>query len=399
MKTRFRSTLLAVGAVALLFLLNGCDKKDGAQGPPQAGSPEVGIMEVQPQLVELTTELSGRTAPRLIAEVRPQVTGIIQKRLFTEGAEVKAGELLYQIDDAMYRADLARAKATLARAEANLTSVRLKAERFAELVKVNAISKQEADDAGAALKEAEAEILAAGAAMEATRINLDYTMVKAPISGRIGRSAVTTGALVTANQATPLSTIQQLDPMYVDVSQSAAEMLRMKKNLASGLLKDGEKAQAKVTLLLEDGTPYPLPGELQFSEVTVDQGTGSVILRAEFPNPEQTLLPGMFVRAVIPEGVNEQAILVPQRGVTRNPAGQAMVMVVGAEDKVEPRVIQVARTIGDSWLVSGGLKPGDRVILEGLQKARPGTSVKAVPFGSKPEPAPAAGPPSGGAKK
>lgn len=285
-------------------------------------------MEVQPQLVELTTELSGRTAPRLIAEVRPQVTGIIQKRLFTEGAEVKAGELLYQIDDAVYRADLARAEATLARAEANLAPVRLKAERFGELVQVNAISKQEADDAAAALKQAEAEILVAGAAMEAARINLDYTGVKAPISGRIGRSAVTTGALVTANQAAPLSTIQQLDPMYVDVTQSAVEMLRMKRNLDSGLLKDGGKAQAKVLLLLEDGSPYPLPGELKFSEVTVDQGTGSVILRAEFPNPEQTLLPGMFVRALVPEGVNEQAILIPQRGVTRNPAGQAMVMIL-----------------------------------------------------------------------
>lgn len=398
MNTRFKNKLLTAGAVALLLVLNGCDKK-GAQGPPPAGPPEVGIMEVQPQFVELTTELSGRTAPHLIAEVRPQITGIIQKRLFTEGAEVKAGELLYQIDDAMYRADLARAEANLARAEANLAPVRLKADRFADLVKVNAISKQEADDAGAARKQAEAEIQAANAAMQAARINLGYTGVKAPISGHIGRSTVTTGALITANQATPLATIQQLDPMFVDVTQSAAEMLRMQRNLGSGLLKDGGRAKAKVTLLLEDGTPYPLPGELKFSEVTVDQGTGSVILRAEFPNPEQTLLPGMFVRAVVPEGVNEQAILVPQRGVTRNPAGQAMVMVVGAEEKVEPRVIQVARTISDNWLVSDGLKPGDRVILEGLQKARPGTAVKAVPFGSKPEPTPAAVQPPGAAKK
>lgn len=398
MKTRFRSTVLAAGAVALLFFLSGCDKKSGAQGPPPAGPPEVGIIEVLPQLVELNTELSGRTAPLLIAEVRPQVTGIIQKRLFTEGAEVKAGELLYQIDDAMYRADLAKAQATLARAEANLTPLRLKAKRFAELVKVNAISKQEADDATAALKQAEAEILVASAAMETVRINLNYTGIKAPISGRIGRSSVTTGALVTANQTAPLATIQQLDPINVDVTQSAAEMLRMQRNLGNGLLKDGGMAKAKITLLLEDGTPYPHAGELKFSEVTVDQGTGSVILRAEFPNPEQTLLPGMFVRAVVPEGVNEQAILVPQRGVTRNPAGQAMVMVVGAEDKVEPRVIQVVRTVNDSWLVSDGLKAGDRVILEGLQKARPGTPVKAVPFGSKAEPAPA-GPPPGAAKK
>ncbi|HBI15924.1 MAG TPA: efflux transporter periplasmic adaptor subunit [Desulfobulbaceae bacterium] len=398
MKIRFRRTLLVAGAVALLFLLSGCDNKGGAQGPPPAGPPEVGIMEVKPQLVELTTELSGRTAPRLIAEVRPQVTGIIQKRLFTEGADVKKGEVLYQIDDAMYRADIAKAKATLARAEAYLVPARLKAERFGELVQVNAISKQEADDAAAARKQAEAEILAASAAFDAARINLDYTVVKAPISGRIGRSAVTTGALVTANQATPLATVQQLDPIFVDVTQSAAEMLRMQRNLGSGLLKGDRKAKVEVTLLLEDGTPYPLPGELKFSEVTVEQSTGSVTLRAEFPNPEQTLLPGMFVRAVVPEGVNEQAILVPQRGVTRNPSGQAMVMLVGAEEKVEPRVIQVARTINDSWLVSDGLKPGDRVILEGLQKARPGTPVKTVPFGSKPEPAPAGTPP-GAAKK
>ncbi|MHB8810173.1 MAG: efflux RND transporter periplasmic adaptor subunit, partial [Desulfobulbaceae bacterium] len=239
----------------------------------------------------------------------------------------------------------------------------------------------------------------ASAAQEAARINLDYTSVKAPIAGRIGRSTVTTGALVTANQEAPLATIQQLDPMYVDVTQSAAEMLRIQRNLGSGLLKNGRQAKAKVKLLFEDGTPYPLPGELEFSEVTVEQSTGSVTLRAVFPNPEQKLLPGMFVRAVVPEGVNEQAILVPQRGVTRNPSGQAMVMVVGAEDKVEPRLIQVARTIGDSWLVSDGLKPGDRVILEGLQKARPGTPVKAVPFGSKPEPGPAAGPPAAAAPK
>ena len=395
MKTRSRNAFLAAGVFTLLLFLNGCDKKNGAPGPPPAGPPEVGIMEVRPRFVELTTELSGRTAPRLIAEVRPKVTGIIKKRLFTEGAEVKAGELLYQIDDALYQAELALAKATLARAEANLAPVRLKAERFADLVKTNAISKQEADDAHAALKQAEAEILAADAAMKGVRINLDYTSVKAPISGRIGRSSVTTGALVEANQKISLATIQQLDAIYVDLTQSAAEMLRMKKNLGSGLLKDAGKDRAKIKLLMEDGTPYPQTGELKFSEVTVDQSTGSVTLRAVFPNPAQNLLPGMFVRAVVPEGVNEKAILIPQRGVTRNPAGQAMAMVVGAEDKVEPRVIQVERTIGDSWLVSGGLAPGDRVILEGLQKARPGTPVKAVPFGSKPQQGPAGGPPAG----
>ena len=394
MRTGCRNIVLTVGAVALLFTVSGC-KKGGPQGPPQMGPPEVGIIEVKPQFVELTTELPGRTVPLLIAEVRPRITGIIQKRLFTEGTEVKAGEVLYQIDDAMYRADLDRAKAALAKAEANLEPVRLKAGRFAELVRSNAISKQEADDAAAALKQAEAEVAATTAALDAVRINLEYTSVKAPISGRIGRSSVTTGALVEANQKISLATIQQLDAIYVDLTQSAAEMLRMKKNLGSGLLKDAGKDRTKIKLLLEDGTPYPQTGELKFSEVTVDQSTGSVTLRAVFPNPAQSLLPGMFVRAVVPEGVNEQAILIPQRGVTRNPAGQAMAMVVGAEDKVEPRVIQVERAIGDSWLVSGGLAPGDRVILEGLQKARPGTPVKAVPFGSKPQQGPAGGPPAG----
>ncbi|RJX20634.1 MAG: efflux RND transporter periplasmic adaptor subunit [Desulfobulbus sp.] len=393
MKTSIRNTLLAAGALALLLFLNGCDRKGNAQGPPPAGPPEVGITEVQSQRVELTTELAGRTAARLVAEVRPQVTGIIKKRLYTEGAEVKEGEILYQIDDALYRADLAKAEASLARAEANLAAVRLKADRYAELVKVRAVSNQEADDAAAARKQAEAEVLAAQAAADLARINLTYTTVMAPIAGRIGRSSVTTGALVTANQATPLATVQQLDPINVDVTQPAAEMLRMKNNLGGGLRKEGGKARA--TLLLEDGTPYPHAGELKFSEVTVEQSTGSVTLRAEFPNPEQTLLPGMFVRALVPEGVNEQGILIPQRGVTRNPAGQAMVMLVGAEDKVETRIIKVARTMGEDWLVSEGLAPGDRVILEGLQKARPGSQVKPVPFGS----APAAGPPPGAAKK
>lgn len=349
-------------------------------------------MVVQPERVTLTTELSGRIAPHMIAEVRPQVGGIVQQRLFTEGSDVKAGQVLYQIDPATYRAAFASARAALARAEATLGSVRLKEERFRDLVKINAVSQQDYDDASAALKQAEADVEATRAAVESARINLDYTSVKAPISGRIGRSSVTTGALVTASQPEPLATIQQLDPVYVDVTQSTAELLRLKQNLASGLLKKNGSAQAQVRLLLEDGTPYSLPGILKFSEVSVDQSTGSVTLRTLFPNPEQLLLPGMFVRTVLEEGVNEQAILVPQRGVTRNPAGNAMVMVVGAEEKVEPRVIKVARTVDDAWLVSEGLKEGDRVILEGIQRARPGTAVKAVPFGSQPGGAVAAAP-------
>ena len=338
----------------------------------------------------LTTELPGRTSAYLIAEVRPQVSGIIQERLFVEGSDVEAGEVLYQIDPAVYQATYDSAKAELARAEANLNPIRLKAERYADLVKIKAVSQQENDDASAAFKQAEADVEANRAGVETARINLDYTRVTAPISGRIGRSAVTVGALVTANQPAALATIQQLSPIYVDVTQSSAEMLRLNQGLASGMLKSSDATRANVRLVLEDGSLYPLSGTLEFSEVSVDQSTGSVTLRAIFPNPKHTLLPGMFVRAILDEGVNEHALLVPQRGVTRNQAGDAMVMVVGSEEKVEPRVIKVLRTVGDNWLVSEGLKAGDRVIMEGLQKARPGTPVKAVPFGSKADGTPAA---------
>lgn len=384
-----RSRLTAAAICLIVGLaLTACGKKQAQQKGP-AGPPEVGVMTVQQQRVALTTELSGRTVANLVAEVRPQVGGIIKKRLFTEGSDVKAGQVLYQIDPASYEAAHASARATQARAEATLGVVRLKAERYQDLVKIKAVSQQDNDDGQAALKQAEADLAAAKAAVETARINLAYTKITAPISGRIGRSSITDGALVTANQATALATIQQLGTMYVDVTQSSAELLRLKQTLASGMLKkDSATAQARVKLLLEDGSPYPLPGTLKFSEVTVDQSTGSITLRAVFPNPKQVLLPGMFVRAVLEEGVNEQAMLVPQRGVTRNPKGDAMVMVVGAEEKVEPRVIQVVRTVGENWLVSDGLKPGDRVILEGLQKARPGTPVKAVPFGAKPAAAP-----------
>jgi membrane fusion protein, multidrug efflux system len=304
--------------------------------------------------------------------------------------------VLYQIDPATYQAAFASAKAAEARAEANLGAVRLKEERYRDLVKIKAVSQQDYDDAHAALKQCEADLAATRAAVEAARINLAYTRVTAPISGRIGRSNVTDGALVTASQPTALATIQQLDSMYVDVTQSTAELLRLKQNLANGVMKKSGSAQAK--LLMEDGSPYPLPGTLKFSEVTVDQSTGSVTLRAVFPNPRQALLPGMFVRAVLEEGINENAILVPQRGVTRNPKGEAVVMTVGAGEKAEPRPVKVVRTVGDSWLVSDGLKAGDRVILEGLQKARPGNPVKAVPFGSAPA-APTAAPQPAAAKK
>ena len=367
----------------LLFV--SCGKPKGAGGPPPGGTPEVSVMTVQTQRVELTTELSGRVSASLTAEVRPQVGGIIQHRLFTEGTDVKAGEVLYQIDPASYQAAHDGASAALAKATANLAPILLKAARYKELVKSEAVSEQDVDDISAAQKLAEAEIESAKAALETARINLAYTQVKAPIAGRIGRSAVTDGALATALQAVPLATIQQLDPVYVDVTQSSASMLRLRKAVESGQLsvRDGE---AKVQLLLDDGTPYPLPGKLKFSEAFVDPGTGSVTLRTLFSNPKLVLLPGLFVRTVLQEAVKEQGILVPQRGVTRNPAGSAMVMLVGADEKVEPRVIKTDRTVGDSWLVSGGLKVGDRVILEGLQKARPGTPVKAAPFSDTPAP-------------
>ena len=388
MQTRNFKVIVTMGVLSGALILTACGKKQAPAGPPQ-GPPEVSVVEIKPERVALTTELSGRTAAHLTAEVRPQVSGIIQKRVFVEGSDVKAGQLLYQIDPASYQAAYASAKAALARAEANLIAVRLKAERYQDLVKIKAVSQQDYDDAHAALKQSEADVAATKAAVETARINLAYTRVTAPISGRIGRSTVTDGALVTANQPVALSTIQQLSSMYVDVTQSTSEMLRLKQNLASGLLKQSGADQARVKLILENGSDYPLPGILKFSEVTVDQSTGSITLRAVFPNPKQVLLPGMFVRAILEEGVSEQAILVPQRGVTRNPAGNAMVMLVGTDEKVEPRVIKAVRTVGDKWLVSEGLKAGDRVILEGIQKARPGTQVKTVPFGAKPAAAPA----------
>ena len=379
----FRKRLHKRGVLCSCVLglaLSSCGKKSAPGGPGMMmGTPEVSVITIETQRVALSTELSGRVAASLTAEVRPQVGGIIQNRLFTEGSDVKAGEVLYQIDPASYQAAHDGAKATLAKAEANLVPMKLRAERYKELLASEAVSGQDYDDAVAALKLAEAEIESAKAALEAARINLAYTKVTAPISGRIGRSSVTNGALVTASQPTPLATILQLDPVYVDVTQSSTDMLRLRKALESGQTQNSER-QAKVILTLDDGSPYPQPGTLKFTEAFVDESTGSVTLRTLFPNPKLTLLPGMFVRANLEEGFREQGILVPQRGVTRNPAGKAMVMTVGVDEKVEPRVIQADRTVGENWLVNEGLKPGDRVILEGLQKARPGTQVKAVPF-------------------
>lgn len=385
MSSRYgRGLVWGVGCALVVLVAGGCGKEKGAAAPQPSGPPVVSVITVEPQEVVLTTELPGRTTAHLVAEVRPQVGGIIRKRLFTEGSDVRAGQVLYQIDPATYQAAHASARAVLARAEANLVPARLKEERFRDLVKSKAVSQQDHDDARAALLQAEADVAAAKAGLESARINLAYTRITAPISGRIGRSSVTDGALVTASQPTALATIQQLSSMYVDVTQSSAEMLRLKQYLASGLLQKNGAAQTRVRLILEDGSSYPLPGILKFSEVTVEQSTGSITLRAVFPNPKQTLLPGMFVRAVLEEGRSDRALLVPQRGVSRDPAGNATVMVVGAGDTVEPRVIKVARTVGDAWLVSDGLKAGDRVILEGIQKAKPGTKVQVVPFGAQP---------------
>jgi membrane fusion protein (multidrug efflux system) len=371
--------MFAAAALAAVCILGGCQNSAGKA--TQAGSPEVAVVEVKPERVAITTELPGRTSAYLLAEVRPQVGGIIQKRMFTEGAEVKAGEVLYQIDPATYQAAYDSAKAQLARAEANISTTRVRAERYKELVEIKAVSRQEYDDAAAALKQAEADIEAGKAAVETARINLAYTRVTAPITGRIGRSSVTVGALVMANQGVPIATIQQIDPVYVDVTQSSASLLQLQESLSKGALKRDSANRARVKLILEDNTVYPQEGALQFQDVTVDPTTGSFILRAIFPNPKRVLLPGMFVRAVLEEGVSEKALLVPQQGVSRDPKGNPLALIVDTEGKVQQRTLTLDRPIGDKWLVSAGLAPGDRVIVEGVQKVRPGSSVKVIPFG------------------
>lgn len=365
--------------IFLMLAVAGC-KKHGGAGMPQGGMPEAAVVVVQPERVTITAELAGRTSAFLVAEVRPQVSGIIQKRLFEEGGDVKAGDKLYQIDPSMYEAAYSGAKAALARVEANLLPLRLKVARYKELVAIKAVSQQEYDDTVAALQQGEAELEMNKASVETARINLAYTSITSPISGRIGKSSVTIGALVTANQGAALAVIQQLDPVYVDATQSSVNLLRLKQNIASGKLKHNGDDQTKVKLILEDGTIYPLEGTMKFSDVTVDPTTGSFILRMIFPNPDNLLLPGMYVRAVIEEGVNEQAILVPQQGVSRNTKGDPIALVVDAEGKVQQRMLALDRAIGDKWLVLSGLSAGDRVIVEGVQKVRPGSSVKAVPF-------------------
>jgi len=373
---------IALGVILLNGLwLIGCDRKIEAQQAPKV--PEVAIVAIQPQRIELTTELPGRTSAYRIAEIRPQVNGIIQKRLFQEGSDVKAGQLLYQIDPAQFQVSYDSAKASLGKAQANLPSIKLRVERYKEVLVDKAVNQQEYDDAAAVMEQARADIEYWKAAVEAARINLGYTRVTAPISGRIGRSTVTDGALVTAYQPMALATIQQLDPIYVDVTQSSAELLRLKRNFDTGKLSANEGNGRKARLVLEDGTPYPMEGKLQFRDVTVDPTTGSYTLRIVVPNPENLLLPGMFVRAVVQEGVAEQAILAPQQGVSRTPKGDPIALVVDESGTVQQRMLTLNRAIGDKWLISSGLSAGERVIVEGMLNVRPGVVVKAVSLDSR----------------
>ncbi len=414
--------IITGGLLAGILILGGCGQQPVTGGPPQGGPPEVAVVTIQPKRLVITTELAGRTSANLVAEVRPQVGGIIQKRLFAEGSDVEAGQVLFLIDAAPFQAAFDNAAANLAtmqknadraraalgaslagvtRQRATLDLARTNRGRFEEAFKDKAVSASQNDQAATeaevaeaalqaataqvesdrkAIDAAEAAIQQAEAVLKSARINLGYTSVKAPISGRIGRSNVTEGALVAAYQPAALATIQQLDPMYVDVPQSTTELLRLRGRLEDGRLGHNGQVRNKVRLLLEDDTKYPWEGALQFRDVTVDPTTGSVILRIVFPNPKGILLPGMFVRAVVEEGVNPKAILVPQQAISRDPKGNPVALIVDAEGNVQQRMLTLDRAIGDAWLVASGLAFGDRVIVEGMQKARPGAPVKVVPF-------------------
>ena len=366
---------LATALTIATAVLAGCGKAEPASTPAQP--PEVSVVTVHRGSVPITTELPGRTSAYLVAQVRARVDGIVQQREFEEGGEVEAGQRLYQIDPAPYIASLDSAKASLQKAKANLASTNAQAERFKVLVAANAVSKQDYDNAVSSQGQAAADVATGKASIELAQINLGYTSVMSPITGRIGPSLVTQGAYVQASAATLMATIQQIDPIYVDLTQSSLEGLQLRRDAATGKLKLEGPDQAKVSLILEDGTQYPNAGTLQFSDITVDQGTGSVTVRAIFPNPHSTLLPGMFVRARIDEG-NENAVLAPQIGVTHDQKGQATALIVGADDKVATRTLQLRGTNGDNWIVENGLNDGDRVIVAGIQKVQPGALVKAV---------------------
>lgn len=370
MTTHFRLLPLS-GFIVCAALLAGCDGSESQQQHAQA--PQVTVYVVKSAPMAVTTELPGRTDAYRVAEVRPQVSGIILQRNFTEGSDVNAGDSLYQIDPATYQAAFDSAKGELAKAEAAANIAHLTVKRYLPLVGTQYVSRQEYDQAVANARQADASVMAAQAGVETARINLAYTKVSSPISGRIGKSTVTEGALVTNGQATALATVQQLDPIYVDVTQSSTDFMQLQQSS----LQKGQGTRT-VQLLMENGQPYPLKGTLQFSDVTVDESTGSITLRAVFPNPQHRLLPGMFVRARIDEGIQPDAILVPQQGVTRTPRGDATVLVVDEQNKVESRTVVAPQAIGDRWLVTQGLKNGDRVIVSGLQKVRPGVAVVAT---------------------
>jgi membrane fusion protein, multidrug efflux system len=370
--TPARTTIVLASAA----LLAACGAR---QAPPaQRGPAEVGVLTLAAKNVSIVDELPGRTVAYRVAEVRPQVSGIVQKRMFDEGSEVKSGEQLYQIDAATYTAALRAAEASLQRAEANRDKAALLRDRYTPLQTQNLVSKQAYDDAITGLAAAEADVAAARAQLETARINVVYCQVRSPIAGRVGRSLVTEGALVTSLQTSPLAVVQQLDPIYVDITQSSVDMVRLQRALTSGDLTRDEQNEAEVSLTLEDGSPYAEHGKLQFAEVSVEQSTGAVVLRALFPNPRRELLPGMFVRAQLAQATKRDALLVPQRGVTRNQQGDAVVLVVGDGNVVAERTVTAPRTIGSDWLVSEGLKAGDRVILDGVQKVRAGAQVQPV---------------------
>lgn len=361
-------------ATTLLLLTSCDDKQTQTQSLPPV---EVSTATIESQRAPLFTELPGRTSAARVAEVRPQVNGIIQKRLFEEGSDVQAGQQLYQIDPSLYQATLQSAQADLAKNKANLKSIAAKASRYAELIKVKAVSQQDYDDAQANNEQAKALILSSEAAVETARITLDYTKVYAPIAGHIGKSSVTEGALVTSDQATSLATITQLDPIYVDVNQSSSELLQLRAALKQGKLQSGDSDTTKVTLSIDGSTEaYAGQGKLQFSDVTVDPSTGAVQLRALFPNPDHTLLPGLFVRARLEQGSSDNAILVPQKALVRTPTGGAKVWIVGQDNKVEERPVEVGRAVGDKWLITNGLQAGEKVVTEGLQKIHAGVEVR-----------------------
>ncbi|MCX3309034.1 MULTISPECIES: efflux RND transporter periplasmic adaptor subunit [Pantoea] len=371
-KIRGLSPLAAVLMLSGSFLLTGCDNNKSEQAAQQP--PAVGVVTLKTEPLKISTELPGRTSAYRVAEVRPQVSGIILKRNFVEGSDVKAGQSLYQIDPATYQAAYDSAKGDLTQAQANARIAQLTVKRYKPLLGTKYISQQDYDTAVATAAQNDAAVQVAKANVETARINLAYTKVTSPISGRIGKSSVTEGALVQSAQTTALATVQQLDPMYVDVTQSSEDFMRLRSELESGQLKQND-GKANVTLLMQNGSSYAQTGTLEFSDVTVDETTGSITLRAIVPNPNHTLLPGMFVRARLDEGINPNAMLVPQQAVTRTPTGQATVMVVGADNKVESRQVTTSQAIGDKWLVTDGVKAGERVISTGLQRAKPGAQV------------------------